>query len=225
MPGTREAIRLIELTAARLRHDIGSRPEAVQEAPDDTPAAADKAHGPPPTTVLHDGRSGPLPEGRARPASDHQIRRLKLLHAAWGLEERPLSYQALLGLAAGLPEGVTIDPSGLADSCMFPPCIGRIVLNLLLLASDSLPSGGTLLLAGAADDLFLRIIGPAAAWPAGMAACLVDEATACAAITGDLGGLQMPLTALLAHASGVRLSFLMPASGQTVPPILRLGSG
>ncbi len=113
------------------------------------------------------------------------------------------------------------------------------MLNLLLLAADSMPAGGTVMLAGSADDLFVRIDGPAAAWPTAMAVCMVNEAAAHAAISAGKAA-QMPLTALLAHAAGVRLSVLMsPAahtpsahtpsahtpSAHTPASIVRLGGG
>ncbi len=224
MPDSSETIRLIELTSARLCQDIGElrRPEhevlgdgAGGQQGEDVAGAAD-GETCAPAKPDRDGLSGQ--------ASNNQVWRSKLLRAAWGPDERPLSYDELLRLKAGLPAGVKLDPSGLATHSVFPPGVGRIVLNLLLLAADSLPSGGTVMLAGSADDLFLRIAGPAAAWPAGMAACVVDEAAARAAMAGDRG-MQMPLTTLLAHASGIRLSFLLASSSQTTPPILRLGGG
>lgn len=148
--------------------------------------------------------------------------RAKLLEAAWGARESNLSAAAIVSLAAGLPAQISIDPSGLEPDCVFPAPVCRIVLNLLLLAADSLPSGGTVMLAGSPQDLFLRIDGPAASWPSGMGACVVDDAAATAALKAG-GMVQMPLTTLLAHASGIRLSFVLSPSGQSEPAILRLG--
>jgi hypothetical protein len=96
------------------------------------------------------------------------------------------------------------------------------VLNVLLLAADSLPQGGRVTLAGGTGDLFIRIAGPAAAWPAGMGPCLVNEAEAQAALA-DGQTLQMAVTALLAHASGTRLSAMFPSASSAEPAILRLG--
>jgi hypothetical protein len=89
-------------------------------------------------------------------------------------------------------------------------------------AADSLPQGGRVILAGAADDLFVRIAGPATAWPPGMAVCPADEAEAEACLA-DGPTVQMALTALLARASGIRLSALFPSTTSTEPTILRLG--
>jgi hypothetical protein len=150
--------------------------------------------------------------------------RAALLKAAWHSTQSDMSAAKLRALTLGLPAGIHVDQTGLAPGCVFPAPVGRIVLNLLLLAADCLPSGGSVRLAGSARDLFLQIEGPNAAWPAGMAACVVNEAESVLALRAG-GGAQMPLTALLAHAAGVRLSFLMSPSGQCGPAILRLGGG
>jgi len=224
LSGTSDALRVIELTSARLRQDLGGFAEPPGEV------LAEQVRGAPSVPRLD------RPDGKA-PADPAW--RLKLLHAAWGPDSQPLGSSTLRSLAAGLPADVTIDLSGFEGTGVFPPPIGRIVLNLLLLAAESLPEGGTVTLAGSADDLFLRISGLGAAWPAGMAVCAVDETAAVAAATaaaiatrgGDAGAggapgagsVQMPLTTLLAHASGVRLSFLLATSSRTEPPMLRLG--
>jgi hypothetical protein len=78
-------------------------------------------------------------------------------------------------------------------------------------------------MAGSADDLFLQISGPGTtAWPAGLALCIADEAAARAALADDKS-LQMAITTLLAHVSGIRLSLVMSPSRQDQPAILRLG--
>lgn len=206
MPGTSEALRLIELTSAHLCQHISSLTGVLNDA------LGARVEDLPPDPELYK---------LAGMAAAHLTRRLQLLRAAWGPDHEPLPAEQVLLLARGLPPRVRVDLTALDASCLFPSRVGRIVLNLLLLGADSLPSGGTILLAGSADDLFLRIVGPAAAWPAGLGACVVDETAARAAMTAELG-VQMPLTTLLAHASGVRLSLLLPPSRQTEPPILRL---
>jgi histidine phosphotransferase ChpT len=204
LSGTSDALRVIELTSARLRKDIGGLPEQA----DDTPTAA-------------------LPDRPAGKAPSDPNCRLRLLNAAWGPDSQPISSDTMQSLAGGLPADVTVDRAGLDANCMFPHPVGRIVLNLLLLAAESLPMGGTVRLAGSADDLFLQIAGPGAAWPTGMAVCAVDQAAAVAAITDAAmtgsDSVQMPLTTLLAHASGVRLSLLLSSSGRAEPAMLRLG--
>lgn len=145
-----------------------------------------------------------------------------LQRAAWGSEEASLDASQLASLAAGLPPCVALDLSALPATCVFEPRRARVLLNLLILAAASLPAGGVVQLLGSIDDLFVRIEGPSASWPAGMGACLADEGVARATLAGGDSRL-MPLTALLARAVGVRLSFLLATRGQTEPAILRLG--
>jgi hypothetical protein len=149
-------------------------------------------------------------------------RQLQLRQAAWGVASNPLDLLQLMALARGLPGHVAVDASALPPATLFSPAAGRVVLNILLLAADSLSQGGQITLAGAADDLFVRIDGPAAAWPIGMILCLANEAEARSALT-DERSLQMALTALFASAAGIRLSALLPPTTHPEPAILRLG--
>jgi hypothetical protein len=212
LSGTSDVFRVIELTSARLRKDI----DGLTEVPGDVPGGrvADR-----PVAARHNGPASKAPTDPAW--------RLRLLRAAWGPNGHPLSSGTLRAFAAGLPADLTVDLTGVEARCVFPAPIGRIVLNLLLVAEESLPTGGTITLAGSADDLFLRIAGDGAAWPTGMAVCAVDEAAAVTAITDaamtGAGSVQMPLTTLLAHTSRVRLSFLLSSSSRAEPPMLRLG--
>jgi hypothetical protein len=121
-----------------------------------------------------------------------------------------------------LPQQVSVDLAALRQQTVFAADAGRIVLNLLLLAAESLPSGGTVTLAGSADDLFVRITGWKAAWPAGIALCLAEETEARSALT-EQRSLQMALTALLAHAARIRLSLVLSPTARDEPAILRLG--
>jgi hypothetical protein len=95
------------------------------------------------------------------------------------------------------------------------------LLNLLLLAGDALNGSGEVTLDGTGSDLIVAIAGPRAAWPAGLASALTSEAAAWAALR-DARSLQLPLTALLARALGLRLSLLMPAGPGGPAPPLRL---
>jgi hypothetical protein len=204
MPGTSGALRAIELASAclcqamsrsvvLLEHALSA--EASDTECDITPLEA--------VTALTD--------------------QLNLQRSAWGSADQPLSIKQMMILARGLSDQIAVDVSNLSPSVVFPAMQGRILLNVLLLAADSLPDGGSVVLAGGSEDLFIRIAGPAAAWPAGMAMCLIDEAQAYAALT-EGRHVQMALTALLAHDAHIRLSFLLPASSaQAGPAILRLG--
>ena len=204
---THGALRLIELTSARLCHEVS-------------------------------GTAGPLDDSCLTPASGAALEpdvespapavlrtlktRLELRRAAWGPESGSVPLARIRFLARGLPENVAADVAALALDTVFSASAGRIVLNLLLLAAESLASGGTVVLAGATDDLFVRITGPDAAWPTGLAVCLTGEAEARAALN-DPRGLQMALTALLAHVAGMRLSVLLSPTAGNDPAILRLG--
>jgi histidine phosphotransferase ChpT len=207
MSGTQGALRLIELTSARLYHDIGGLVGSLDPA---FPATASDA----PSDLNVD---------IATPGTTRtQTTRLELHRAAWGPGSEPLSLARLQRLATGLPGRTAVDISALDQTTVFPSSTGRIILNLLLLAADSLPSGGTVTLAGAPHDLFVRIAGPAAAWPAGMAVCLANETEAQSTLI-EGRSLQMALTALLAHAFGIRLSVVLAPTAQDRPAILRLG--
>jgi hypothetical protein len=202
MSGTDSTLRLIELTAATLCRDIislvGSSGNAVSAS----------VNGP---------ERIPEPEKLGMLA-----RRLALRAAAWGPQGEPLTLARMRSLARGLPEHVEVDDASLAQGTVFPAAEGRIVLNLLLLAADGLPHGGTVMLAGSADDMFIRIAGPNATWPPGMAVCLANEAEARFALHAWRDP-QMALTALLAHEAGIRLSVLLSPTAQADPAILRLG--
>ncbi len=202
MADTLGALRLIERTAVSLCRVL-----------DDTAGALDRA-------IV--AGTAQREAGSAAAAADAMINQLQLWRAAWGPAENSLSLDRLMTLAAGLPTRVTVDVSALPQGTVFSAPLGRIVLNILLLAADSLPAGGQIVLAGAIDDLFVQIDGPTAAWPVGMALCLAQEAEARSALTSE-GNLQMAVTASLAHATNIRLSALIPPSRQFGPAILRLG--
>lgn len=193
MVSSREARRLVELTCARLCHELsglaGTLAGVMDLAAEEVPDAVE---------TLSVGRD----------AAWELVKRLKLLRAAWGPDNQALTVDALLALAAGRPNArrVAIDVAAVPGDTRLTPPASRLALNLLLLAVEALPRGGTISLAGSATDLCIAIIGPRAAWPAGLAECLADEAAAFAAVT-DARALQMPLTALLAHGPGVRLVF------------------
>jgi hypothetical protein len=193
MIGVEAAIRIVELASVRLCGEGDALgAQARSQKPTDAPTARDL--------------SGPL----------QALRR-----AAWPPHAGKLPLDAIEGLAGGLPGGVRLDTANLEQSAVFPPGTGRVLLNLLLLAADSLPGGGSVALAGSAEDIFVRITGPGAAWPANFGAMVHDEAAALAALPTE-AGLQAALTVLLAGQEGLRLSFVIPPTRQPVLPILRL---
>lgn len=154
------------------------------------------------------------------------VARLRLLRAAWAGNDAPLDLPSLLDLAQGLSaRRVRLDLSQLPPETVFPPAAGQVVLNLVLLAAEALPAGGSIWFDQAAEgDLLIGAAGPESAWPEGLAAALAGDVR----IVGPRE-LQAPLTVLLARAAGFGLSILMPA-GPSPPPgapplLLDFGAG
>ena len=187
MTGTSEALRLAELLCARLCHDLsgplGALIGVLEVARDEQP----------------DSEALALAEETAVQLAQ----RLKLLRAAWGRDGDDLDVARLRGFADSLSSSrrVRLDLEGLESDALFPPEAARVVLNLLLLASESLAGGGIVALSGSpADSILVTISGPRAAWPAGLGAWLVDEA---AAVAGGDG--RCPQSAGTAdHLAGAR---------------------
>lgn len=197
-----DPLRLPELLAARAFHDIGGLVGTLAA----TLALALKEAG---------GDVGVSLPAAVEAAADLN-RRVRLLRLAWGPTEAELDVARLEDLSLGLAGAhrVRLDLSALPAGMVFAPAVGRVLLNLVLLAAECLPRGGTLALAPAGGGALLAsLAGSRAAWPDGFAAFLVDDAAAWAGLT-DPGHLQAPLLALLARGAGVRLSLLMAG---TVP--------
>lgn len=201
-------IRMTELICARLCHDlsglvgtVGGAMELVSDAQPELPEEL----------------------ALASEAARELACRLRLYRAAWAGGEGALSVSSLLALAEGLPQArqIAIEVDVTPPDAALPAPMSRLLLNLLLLAQECLPKGGRVLLAGTPDDLFLRVLGPNAAWPSGFAACIVDPDAALTALS-TARRVQMPLSALIAHAHGPRLSMLMGAAAVGAPPVLRL---
>ena len=190
MTASDATLRLAELLAARLCHDLAS-PLGVLGG------LLELADG---------GDAAALADARAATAS--LAGRLRLLRAAWAADPAPLQPAALLELAGALTMDarISIDATGLAMVGAFSADGGRVALNLLLLGAQALRGQGSLHLAGAASaEISLRIAGPRAAWPAGTAACLADPDTAWQHLD-DARALQLPLTAAPDAPPPLRLS-------------------
>jgi histidine phosphotransferase ChpT len=211
MIGMNESLRLAELLCARLCHDLsgplGALIGILEIARDEQPDSE--------TLALAEDTAVELGQ------------RLKLLRAAWGHDDDEMDVARLRGFADCLSSSrrVRLDLAGLAPDAVFPAPAARVVLNLVLLAAESLPGGGIVALSGsAAGSVLVTISGPRAGWPAGFAATLHDEAATWEAVLADPRRLQGPLTALLARGLGLRLSMLMPAGAmgeaEVSPPLL-----
>lgn len=207
MSGASDPLRLAELVCARMSHDlggtIGTLAGALELAED--PALAVEA------------------AALANQAANELRQRLELQRASWGPTGGALDLAALRALAEGLPHArrCTIDYAALPLDTVFSPPFARALLNVLLLASDALNGSGQVTLVGTGTDLVIAIAGQRAAWPTGLAGCLASEAGAWAALR-DARSLQMPLTALLARALGLRLTLLLSAGPGGASPPLRL---
>ena len=154
--GMTDPLRLAELLCARLCHDLsgplGSLLGAVE-------LAAEETGGSETLSVAEEGATS-------------LGRRLKLFRAAWSANSGPANAVELAYLAEGLPSRarVTLDLSHLEASEAFTPDVGRLLLNMVILASEGLPAGGTVVLAGSLEQgIAATIDGPRAAWPAGQA--------------------------------------------------------
>lgn len=206
-PADRDGLRLAELLAARLCHEVsgpaGTLAGAVEIARTEPDSAAEALD-------------------IAAKAAAGLAARLRLLRAAWAGGAEALDIAALRALCTGLPRYVWADLGGLpADQC-FPAGSAQVLLNVLLLAAESLPKGGVVTLGEAGPDTALVVPrGQDAAWPPGLSAWMADPAPAWrAAASAAPRLLQGPLTALLAHGAGVRLSFAFAADAEAAPPLL-----
>ena len=140
-------------------------------------------------------------------------RRVRLLRFAWGPTGEELDIARLRDLALGTPGAhrMRLDLSALPRGRLFSPELGRVLLNVIILAAEALPRGGTLALSQASDaGVIATIRGPRAAWPQTLAASLGNETAAWSALDNPRG-LLAPLVALIAHRLGVPLALAQPA--------------
>ena len=132
--------------------------------------------------------------------------RLRLLRAAWSADPEPAE---LPRLVAGLPgaERLTVDLSAMAPGLAEAP--GRLAVNLLLLAAQALPRGGSIRMQGGDGAISIEIAGPRAAWPDTLGKCLSDESAlqAACASTREVG---LAVTCLLARQLGMTITLHSP---------------
>jgi histidine phosphotransferase ChpT len=163
----------------------------------------------------------------ASKAAAELVARLQLLRAAWGGVSDAIDLDTLRSRMRGIDGGqrINLNLDGLPDGTVFPPPMARLILNVVMLARDAMPRGGVLALSGdPAIHVMAQIVGPGAAWPAGFALCIADEARAWAALD-DPRDLQAPLTAIIARSMGIQLSLMMaagPSTAATPPPLMIL---
>ncbi len=210
--GAREALNLAEKMATRLCHDLAGMLGTVSNAME--MAAGDPAMAAEALELAQDG---------ARQLGG----RLRLLRAAWGgsdaVAERSIGMSELRDLAAGLPVGrrVTILLDNIPQSRSFTPQAAQLLLNLLLLAVESLHGAGVASLSGGeTGEVVVSIDGPRAAWPSDLAMLLADPREAAPAAARAERLQQSLLVALMAERAGLRVDMLLSAQTEQAPPLL-----
>lgn len=207
-----DALVLAEILTTRLCHDLAGHVSALTSA----------------VEVLRDD---PIPDPEALDLANDAgialVNRLRLARSAWGRVGGPMAVDELRALAEALPHrGVRMALDGVDDSGSFAPAAARLTLNVLLLAAEALPLGGIVEACGQPQqDLVVRIRGPQAAWPAGFASMLTDPAAAVGSlrqtdVVAATRSLQASFTALIAHATGQRVSLLLGPRPEAAPPLL-----
>lgn len=206
--GTNDGLRLAELLANRLCHDLSGPLNGLgaglAEAVAGSPMAADGL-------------------ALAREAASVTISRLILLRAAWGEVGDALDGAGLARLASGLPgRRVRADLSGIAGDVVFGPMASRLLLNVMLLGAECLPRGGTVRLAGdPAGGIVALIDGPQAAWPESLPGLIAAPATASDLLReASPRDIQAPMTIMMAAAAGQSLSLLLGSIATAAPPLL-----
>jgi len=196
-------LRLAEIISARLCHDLAG--------PSGTLAATLEL-------VAEGGADAADALDIAREAALSLQSRLRFIRAAWAEEGVELDADEIRETCAGLPAARKIGFKFEGLTGYFDPPMSRGLLNLVMLAMEALPRGGTIRLIGNQEaGAIISIEGRDAAWPAGLDSLLVDDEAAWRAVR-DARSLLAPLTALILRASGLELQILAGAT----PPSLRL---
>jgi len=210
--GVNDRLRLAELLTSRLCHDISGPVGTLMGA-------------------LGMARENPGSAGEALDlAGDVAVslgRRVHLVRAAWGAAVSTVSVVAVAGMCEGLPQAgrVKVSFEDLRPGGALCPEMTRLLLNVLILAGESMPRGGIVIVAGdISGAITVRLVGVGAAWPADFAGWMADARRAWAAVEGMTPemarGLQGPLTALIGHAGGIRMGFLIARAAEEAPPLI-----
>jgi histidine phosphotransferase ChpT len=145
--------------------------------------------------------------------------RLRLLRAAWAGDCGALAPADLSDLACGLPPRIRLDASQLPPRA-FAAAMSRVLVNLMLLAAEALPRGGTIRMIGDAD-VIVMLEGPGAAWPDSLLEALAEPGRVS---LDDPRAAPAPVMVMLAHAAGLQVSILLaPGLEPSGPPPIRVG--
>ncbi|MBV8615676.1 MAG: hypothetical protein JOY66_18180 [Acetobacteraceae bacterium] len=208
-----DPLRLAELVVTRVLHDVGGLAGTLAATIE---------------LALEEAGAGGESLTSAADLSAELNRRVRLLRSAWGPTGEALDVGRLQDLALGTPGAhrMRLDLSALPKGRPFSPEVSRVLLNVIILAAQSLPLGGTLTLAPAGEaGVTATIRGRRAAWPERLAASLGSEAAAWSALDNPRG-LIAPLAALIAHRLGVPLALAQPTRvpRRRGPPPLLIGA-
>ena len=141
------ALRLAELVAARVCHDVAGLAGSVSQM-----------------LALLEADEEAL--NTAKDANARMIRQLRVLRLAFTAGEISVSPTDLADMFADRPIGVLFDvPIG----TVFLAPTARVLANVLLIAEAGLPQGGTVSVAGTPDALVVQLNGTAARWQIGRA--------------------------------------------------------
>jgi histidine phosphotransferase ChpT len=207
-----DTLTLSEILATRLCHDLSSQANVLASAIEE---------------LQESSSSDPEALGLAAEASAALVNRLRLARAAWGASAASMSVAEFRQICATIPRrNVRMDLDGLDAGLNFAPAGARLALNVLMLAAECLPGGGVVEMHGQPQlDLVVRIAGPKAAWPTGLAGMIADPSAALEGLrlcdhVAAARLLQAPLTALIAHATGQRIRMLLGPLPEPAPPLL-----
>jgi histidine phosphotransferase ChpT len=206
------ALRLAEIIAARLCHDVSGPLSIIGTAAELSRLEAE---------------AGNATAGEAmammREGADAIAARVRLQRAVFTASTTPLGADEITRLAGGVVGGgrAMLDLAGLAPGTVFDPASGRAVLAALMLAGEALKRGGTIACHGRVDDVAFALAGTGAAWPPSLTAVLGGADALETAIAGGSRELMGPMAVILAREAGYTPALLMGAG----PPLLRLARG
>ena len=189
--------RLVEQAIARLCHDLSGLIGTVGNALD----------------LLAEEVTGNEVLAFADTASRVLTQRLRLMRTAWGPEIPAMTKTSFRVLIEEPLQSrrVTLDMTHLADNRVFSPAAGRLQLNIILLAADCMPRGGTITLYGQPDGVLTGIESPPnmppAAWPTELSDCINDPSAVLASL-GSPRPVQLLLTVMLAASRNLPLSIV-----------------
>lgn len=145
-------------------------------------------------------------------------RRLRFYRAAVGGTCDECGAEDLAQLTEGLTLGrrVTVDLDGLAEGCQIPPAVAQTLLLALWVATDALPRGGAVRVAGSPEaGISIWPDGPAAAWPTPLIAGLTGEE-----VPPAPRAIAVPLMLAAAAAGRLRCDLLLGMGPGAAPLLL-----